>query len=167
MKTEDENLKNEERIVWVRDPSPFPYLRESRFSSQWRARRPAWGYTLIAYSTHKRHKNYDIFGGYTRRVWWLKPYDVGMPENHPGERGGYNSKHGPSEAVVTASVRAGMPSRHFPDYGAEPPKPKKEHALTFEAPPNGYLEIADTGSSVDIFSVAADGSKKMIWEGGI
>ncbi|NOZ68402.1 MAG: hypothetical protein GXP46_03975 [Deferribacteres bacterium] len=113
----EESLKGEERIVWLRDPSSYPYLREYSFWSRWRTRRPSWAYhagVLIAYSVLSKKAEPNMYGEYLRRTWWLRDYDFGMPGNPHGAKDGYNSRHGPTEAVLTCSVEAGKLSMGFP-----------------------------------------------------
>lgn len=90
----DHMRQDEEDVVWLKDPSEYPYLRQTEVMSRWRRRRPQFTQgQLVAYATLKpTAEGYD--GYFDRRVWYFAhhdPYKLGAP----------------SEAVIPSSIRAG------------------------------------------------------------
>lgn len=96
---EDEVLKSEEGIVWLEDVSKFKYVRQSfycgfsRRSGQPRC--DAEG-RIVGYSTVRCSRKAGRL--FTRRVFWVKPYD------HSEMPNGTYAKGYPSEAVDPRTV---------------------------------------------------------------
>ena len=102
----------EERIVWLRDPRQFAYLRESiHFTT--RRRGPISGRYIedlafiVGYAecVPKKGKSGGWRTAYRRRFWWLKVHDRDLDPT------GVYACAGPAEAVDPASIAANRQSR--------------------------------------------------------
>ncbi|MFI6169027.1 DUF6009 family protein [Nocardia sp. NPDC051052] len=97
-----DDLFGEESVVWLEDPSALPYVRESVIHHVHRQSRPRWqpgrmiGYTTQGPGPSSEH------GRFTRRVFWLKPYDRSEDPHGPHYR-----DCAPTEAVAPASIVLG------------------------------------------------------------
>ncbi len=103
-------------IVWIEDPRKWEYLRESTiFCGKRRGLPPGsgniWrlvGYEELAPSAKSMSTTSRIF---QRRVWWLKNYDRGCPD----ELEGYRKLAMPCEAVLTKDLIARLGGREKAD----------------------------------------------------
>lgn len=107
------SFSEEERIVWLRDPLQFSYLRES-FRYSMRRRGPISGRNIgdlafiVGYAECAPGSGeyvYDRVNVYRRRFWWLKVYDRDLDPN------GVYAHACPMEAVDPASIAANKKSR--------------------------------------------------------
>ena len=108
----DSDLPYESRIVWLRDPLQFTYLRESVIHSNRRRGKIRFpigdlafvvGYSEISPNRKPAWPYY----GWDRRIWWLKTYD------HDLDPDGVYKTGGPYEAVDPASIKAGQRSKGY------------------------------------------------------
>jgi hypothetical protein len=95
-------LQNEEAIVWRDDPDKYPYLREMRIHALFRKKTPKYGQPIdriIAFSTLKDSAK-RRGGLFDRRAWFFRKDDP-----YP------NRWNYPSDGVLPASIKAGVPSQ--------------------------------------------------------
>ncbi|MEU6114898.1 DUF6009 family protein [Streptomyces sp. NPDC047117] len=105
-------FEDETRIIWLKDVTAFPYVRETTYS--WSVgidtSDPVDGWSrsgrVLGYS---RGFTADRYIGRCR-VWWVKPHD-----RSEDPRGPYRDS-APGEAVMVASIRAGRPSLVHPQF---------------------------------------------------
>ena len=102
------HLYSEEEVVWLREPSVFPYLRESvmRSSRKDKLLKNSFtkdgeliGYVILTPETRGVH------GRYYRRMWWFKT------DGRDPFCGSY-----PGEAVKPSSIRTGFSSEPGRDW---------------------------------------------------
>lgn len=120
------SLRDEIAIRWVggHHPELHAYVREMVTTYTSARSRPPWGGSMVAYGILAPDARPVASGRgyrvYERRFWWLAPHD-------PYEGGG-----GPTEAVISVSVRPGRPSvllspPALPSAGgADPPKSREK-----------------------------------------
>ena len=116
-------LDDEDRIVWLKDPRDYAYLREGDCLCGGRVRFPLKGMDpaahtdggslahIVAYATLKAGTRVGC-GWFKRRYWWVKSYDRfnghGFARNFRGQGSGYYDHGAPAEAVMVDSVVAGV-----------------------------------------------------------
>lgn len=93
-------IGSEARIVWLEDPELHEYVREAHVVSRRRRGRPYVGLPgrLVGYAELRRSTRAEE-ACFVRRIFWLKPYDRGEPEDD----GTYASDM-PCEAVDPKAV---------------------------------------------------------------
>jgi hypothetical protein len=80
----------------------FEYVRESVIHHPRRRMEPRWiPGRMVAYSTHGEGPSAEL--GFTRRVFWVKPYDRSEDPTSP-----YCRDNFPSEAVDPISITPGQ-----------------------------------------------------------
>jgi hypothetical protein len=120
---ETRNIKDFPEAIWLENPEQYLYVRESSFdccSSRYLPIKKNET-TLLVYTDKQGHKiekitpvrliGYEKPHGFNRqnpvfigKFWWLKGYDVGMPDNKIAYGRNYGIEedghiHAPSEAV--------------------------------------------------------------------
>lgn len=83
----------EEKIVWLQDPTKFPFVRTRIFESSKRASKPKCETDgiLVGYSILDKNQSRNMFHAFERRYFYLTPRDlrcdcVYLKENcHPAE----------------------------------------------------------------------------------
>lgn len=105
------DFDEEERIVWLRDPRQFAYLRESIYCTT-RRRGPISGRYIedlafiVGYAECvPKGKSGGWRTAYRRRFWWLKVHDRDLDPT------GVYARGGPAEAVDPASIAVNRQSR--------------------------------------------------------
>ena len=125
-----EAIEQEDKIVWLRDPAPYDYLREVTVSCPFRSKMGKSnmisgvnsdggpGAHTVAYATLKSNAT-GFMGRFERRLWWVKEYDryAGSAQNSSKYKGTYTDPiSAPCEAVNIRTIKAGVPSeRWHPD----------------------------------------------------
>lgn len=109
------DFDKEERIVWLRDPLQFSYLREGVYATTQRrgpisSRRISRELAFIvgyAECVSKKEESGwpTVYRVYRRRFWWLKKHDRDLDPN-----GVYAHKY-PAEAVDPTSIAPNKKSR--------------------------------------------------------
>lgn len=105
------DYSQEAKIVWLKNPLQYHYLREATRKMNFRAKPPGRAQPivrepniLVGYVNLKPTAQSDSPGRFVRRYWWLMDRDV-------DDVNGWKA-----EAVDPASVKAGQPS------SSQPPK---------------------------------------------
>lgn len=82
---EEKVIDAEERLVWLRDPTTFRYVREGRALTTRRHGRLGLspGDVLVGYAEHRKRGR--GIQPYSRRFWWLKPRDLEPSGTRPVE----------------------------------------------------------------------------------
>ena len=98
------DIDAEESIVWLEDPSRYPYVRELDHIASFRSRKPRFDLTgrMIGYATLRQDAKGYAPGCFYRRVFWVKPYDRSEDPN------GVYAHGSPIEAVDPSTVAAGV-----------------------------------------------------------
>jgi hypothetical protein len=100
------HLADEERIVWVRDPKKYTYLREGIYATcRRKGPPPQKTFHVVGYAEHR--KAAYSFGVYMRRFWWLKDHDRDLDPL------GVYKCGCPCEAVKPDSIGLGQESAEF------------------------------------------------------
>lgn len=103
----NEHLQDEADIIWLEDPSQFPYVREESWGTTRRNSRPPKSTPerqVVGYSTVKENVKRSRGQSYRRRLFTLRPHDRANDPN-----GTYKTGY-PAEAVDPMSIKAGVPS---------------------------------------------------------
>jgi hypothetical protein len=117
-----DEIEDEARIVWLRDPATLAYVRQSLVITGRRANRPPanalpeCAAELCGYAVLRPDSPTLSAGLIYRRVFWLKDYDRPLSDRGPYSRGG-----APAEGVDPLTVAPGEPGC------------KNERAVTFGA----------------------------------
>lgn len=94
------HLRKVEEVVWLEDPNNYDYLREVKWGTCRRSGKPGCSFGKIIGYENLKKKGKGI-QAYTRRVWYLKPHDKGMPKCDKYEKEGFR----PTEAVEPENIR--------------------------------------------------------------
>ncbi len=65
-------------IVWLGNPSDYPYLRETKIYTHTRTTKMGRSCVpgrLVAYATLSKDTPSDLHGEFLRRVWYVAPHD--------------------------------------------------------------------------------------------
>ena len=87
--------------IWLEKPTDYPYVRESEYcccAPNFKPLKKRDKWKLIGYTKPKYMGNRIYKGTY----WWLKDYDLGMPNEKTGygkDKRNFNKINTPSEAV--------------------------------------------------------------------